>query len=144
MAVDRNLILKEIILRLNVASVTGLIGSPARIYTRPPESAVFPWVRMDMIAAPWLTGTLGGGVKPNWIRQLTIQFTIYALETTLATVTAIQKAIADIMDKFPGLAAITNCKIGQCLPGAEYADYDIESRTACAVLEYTMSFEDTS
>lgn len=97
-----------------------------------------------MIAATWLTGTLGGGVKPNWIRRFTVQFTIYALETTLATVTAIQKAIADVMDKFPGQAAITNCKIGQCLPGMEYADYDVDTRTACAVLEYTMSFEDTA
>jgi hypothetical protein len=143
-AVDRNLILKELILRLNTASVTSLIGSPARIYSRPPENAVFPWVRMNMIPASYLTGTLGFNVKPNWIRQMTIQFLVYALDTSVAAVSAIQKAIADVLDKFPALASIPNCKIGQCLPGPEHADYAPDIRSAFSVQDYTLSFEDTS
>ena len=145
MAVDRGLIAKEIIEQLGaVAAIVTALGSPPRIYLRPPETAVFPWVRIDFLPATWLAGTLGGGVKPNWIRQFTVQFTIFDLSTSILTVTAIQKLIADTMDKFPGLASITNCTIGQCIPGNEFTDYDVALRTAIAVLEYTMSFEDTA
>lgn len=145
MAVDRGLVIKEIFEQLTAtAAVTALLGNPPRIYLRPPETAVFPWVRMDCTAAPYLTGYLGGNVNPKWIRQLSVTFVAFDLTTGILTVTAIQKAIADVMDRFPGIATITNCKLGQCLPGTETADYDPETRTAYAVLEYTMSMEDTT
>ena len=143
MAVDRHNVNAAIMVLLTAnAGVKALIGNPPRVYTRPPRNVTFPWVRMDNIPdVPWL-GTMASGT-PNWVRRHSVQFTGFALETSLGTVCDIQKAFIAVLDGMATTISITNGKVAEVTPRAECADFD-EAGTAFFVLEYMLSIEDTT
>lgn len=143
MAVDRHNVNTAIVTLLTAnATVKSLIGDPPRVYTRPPRNVTFPWVRMDNIPdVPWL-GILSGG-SPLWVRRHSIQFTGFALETSLGTVCDIQKAFIAVLDGMATTINVTGGNVAEVTPRAECADFD-EAGTAFFVLEYMLSIEDTT
>ena len=117
-------------------TIQTLLGNPPRIYVRPPRNASFPWVRVDFLpASPWF-----GVCGDSWVRQVMVQFTAFAVETTLDTVAAIQAAIINVMDAAVGSISITNGNLRRVLPGTEAIDFD-ENNTAYSVTEYTLSVQ---
>ncbi len=124
------------------ATIATLLGDPPRIYDRPVRDATFPWVRKDNIPSPPLFGTMKGpGV--NWVRQITCQFSIFALANSLEEVCDVMAALAAVLDDVPQNITVTGGNVAMSKPLNEWADYD-EHGTAMGVLEYTFSLEDTT
>lgn len=142
-ALDRHDVDKAIYNALaSAAAVTSLLGDPPRIDLYMPPDVAFPFCRVDHIAiGPW-TGTMRG-VGVDWIDRQRYQFNVYTQTTSLNDVSAIIKALDDVLELIPSdaNAALTGGTFGSAIKGISLTDFDPETGTAFGITEYTFSFE---
>lgn len=143
MAIDLGNINTALYTALNAnATLQGLIGNPIRMYFQVPRDVTFPFVRVDTISMPYLTGNrLGPGI--NWIMQYAITFTCFSKDTGLATVNDVNAAIFDVVEDAPALTP-TGHAIGMALPQNMRSWFDSDTGTSMGVVEFVLSVEATA
>lgn len=142
-ALDRHDVDKAIYNALaNAAAVTTLIGSPPRVDFYLAPDTTFPFVRVDHIPIdPW-TGTMRGpGI--DWIDRQRYQFNAFSQSTSLDEVSAIIKALDDVLELIPSdaNAVLTGGTFGSAIKGITVTEFDADDGTAYGITEYTFSFE---
>lgn len=124
------------------ATLQSLIGNPIRLSAFVDRSNSFPFVRVDYLGMPYLTGTRKGpGIR--WIDRMAIGFTAFAKETSLTTVDNIKDAIYEIMEDAPAMS-VTGGAIGMSLPVNQFSRYEHKDGTAVSYCEFVLSIEDTT
>ena len=146
MAVNVNNVLSAIVVGLNAsANVKSILGDPVRCYRYVPRNVSnnsFPFVSMQTIGMPYLTGVRKGpGV--DWIAQIAISFTAWDKSTNLTNVSAAQQYIAEVMDAAPGLT-VTDATITHSLPVNRWVNYDVDDDSATSFIEYVVHVEDAT